>query len=251
MRLRLSWLVPAAFVALVVVLVTGRPMLTVAQSPTSLDNETMLSLILPPLPDGSRPGVHMWARGDQVDGPGGLPTVFVVTLLTMQGANGSEEHEVVNYVQYSNGRWAAARPRDSGTLLTDDWSWISLNLTNLTAAVSGQGDASHYTVDYDSMGSYAGSPRELQVEEAYGADLALTSSVILDDTQSPGTTTRPGAAAATATPTARSAATATGGAAAPSGSAAGAGGTTTATPSIGNGGSGSGANTIRPASPTP
>jgi hypothetical protein len=153
-----------------------------APPPGSLDDETMLSLILPPQANGSRPGVHLWARADQANGPGGLPTVFVVTLYTRQGANGPEEREIVNYLQYSNGAWNAARPRDNGALLIQDWAWVSLNLTNLTAQASGQGNSSQYTVDYTSSGPYQGSQRNLSLEEVYATDLSLTSSVVLADT---------------------------------------------------------------------
>jgi hypothetical protein len=181
-----------------------QPRSAIAQSPSSLSDEQMLSLVLPPLADGSRPGVHLWARADQAVGPSGLPTVFVVTLYTKQTATGPEEHEVVNYLQYSNGGWAPARPRDDGTLLIDDWAWISLNLTNLTAVASGQGNASQYTVDYTSSGNYAGTPRQLVVEEVYGADLVLRSSAVLTDSAGPGGVAAPnpgvGASNTAATP---------------------------------------------------
>ena len=261
MSVRFFWLLAAALAAFMAAALIGRPARTAAQSPASLNSETLLSLVLPLQPDGSRPGVHMWARADQSDGPGGLPTVFVVTLLTMQTAGGPEEHEVVNYVQYSSGNWTAARPRDAGTLLVDDWAWISLNLANLTATVSGQGDASRYTVDYDAMGSYAGSQRELQIEEVYGADLSLLSSAVLSDTQN-GTGATSGSSAS---PSASPAATAT--RAAPAGTGAAATARPRATPSGSPSPSGSatspagtptpsatggeGTNTIRPASPTP
>jgi len=196
-----------------------------AQTPAALDDQTLLSLVLPPLSDGSRPGVHMWARADQLNGPAGLPTVFVVTLYTRQTGNGSEEREVVNYVQYSSGAWAAARPRDSGTLLVSDWAWVSLNLTNLTANVSGTGSSSQYTVDYTSSGAYSGSPRALSLEEVYASDLALTSSTVLSDsaditTGQPLATPAASAVAATVTATPSPAARPT--ATVPAGNAAGA-----------------------------
>src|SRR5579875_3486818 len=103
---RLSAMLVALTAAAVVLLV---PRYASAQSPSSLGNEDLLSLVLPPGPDGARPPVHMWARADQAQGPGGYPTVFVVTMFTAQGASGPEEHEVVNYVQYANGNWAPAR----------------------------------------------------------------------------------------------------------------------------------------------
>lgn len=203
-----------AGIALVTILsagLIGRPGVTRAQTPASLSDESALSLVLPPLADGSRPGVHLWARADQFQGPGGLPTVFIVTLYTKQTASGPEEHEVVNYVQYSGGSWVAARPRDDGTLLVDDWAWISLNLTNLTAVATGQGSNSQYTVDYTSSGTYAGSPRQILLEEVYAADLSLVSSVVLSDTNpvslpaassatpAPSPAPRPAAPVATAT----------------------------------------------------
>jgi hypothetical protein len=191
---------------------------TAAQTPASLDDQLLLSLVLPPLADGSRPGVHMWARADQLNGPGGLPTVFVVTLYTRQAAGGPEELEIVNYVQYSGSSWAAARPRDPGTLLISDWAWLSLNLTNLTANVSGTGNSSAYTVDYTSSGTYSGNPRQLSLEELYAADLSLTSSTVLSDSSNllpsgavlpasatPTATSRPSGAAA-ASPTGTSSA---------------------------------------------
>ena len=164
-----------------------------AQAAPALSDESLLSMVLPPLADGSRPPVHLWARADQSNGPGGLPTVFIVTLYTHQTAAGSDEREVVNYVQYSGGSWAPARPQDPGTLLTDDWAWVSLNLVNLTALAQGQGDASQYTVDYDAKGTYNGTPRELVIEEVYGSDLSLQSSSIVSDSA--------GQVAATASPT--------------------------------------------------
>ncbi|HTE86498.1 MAG TPA: hypothetical protein VK821_17395 [Dehalococcoidia bacterium] len=178
-----------------------RPGAVIAQTAASLSDEDALSLVLPPLADGSRPGVHLWARADQAQGPGGAPTVFLVTLYTKQTASGQEEHEVVNYVQYSGGSWAPARPRDDGTLLIDDWAWISLNLTNLTAAASGQGSASRYTVDYTSSGSYSGLARQITLEEVYAADLSLVSSVVLSDTNPPPVTAATAATAATTTAT--------------------------------------------------
>ena len=90
----------------------------------------------------------------------------------------------------SSTRMAVGRrpaPPDDGTLLIDDWAWISLNLTNLTAAASGRADASQYTVDYSASGNYAGAPRQLAVEEVYNSDLSLRSSVVLSDTSTPGT----------------------------------------------------------------
>jgi hypothetical protein len=176
-----------------------------AQTPAALDDQTLLSLVLPPLADGSRPGVHMWARADQGSGPGGLPTVFVVTLYSRQTGSGTEEREVVNYVQYSGNAWSPARPRDVGTLLVSDWAWLSLNLTNLTAIVIGTGSSSQYTVDYTSSGVYAGNPRELSLEETYAADLALTSSTVLSDSATGASVTTPGTPpAAGATGSARS-----------------------------------------------
>jgi hypothetical protein len=194
MRARGAWLAGLGIMAAIAAAGLARPRATLhAQSPASLSDEAALSLVLPPLADGSRPGVHLWARADQAVGPGGLPTVFIVTLYTKQTPNGPEEHEVVNYVQYSNGGWAPARPRDDGTLLIDDWAWISSNLKNLTATVSGQGNNSQYTVDYLSSGTYAGAPRQIAIEEVYGPDLSLLSSVVLQDTSPP-----PSAASATA-----------------------------------------------------
>ncbi len=172
-----------------------------AQTPSSLDDQTLLSLVIPPLADGSRPGVHMWARADQFNGPGGLPTVFIVTLYPRQTNAGSEEREIVNYVQYSGGAWAAARPRDPGTLLVSDWAWLSQNLTNLTANAGGTGSSSQYTVDYSSSGHYAGSPRVLDLEEIYAADLSLTSSTVLTDSSgSSAAVSAPAAQTVTATP---------------------------------------------------
>jgi hypothetical protein len=182
MRARGAWPIGLCIVAAIAVVALMCPRSALlAQSPLSLSDEQALSLVLPPLPDGSRPGVHLWARADQFQGPGGLPTVFIATLYTKHTANGPEEHEIVNYLQYSNGGWAPARPRDDGTLLIDDWAWISSNLKNLTAAASGQGNNSQYTVDYTSSGNYAGSPRQIAIEEVYGADLSLLSSVVLQD----------------------------------------------------------------------
>src|SRR5690242_10585060 len=177
-----------AVILLAAVAIYGVPRAARAQSPSSLTDEQLLSLVLPPLADGSRPGVHLWARADQSAGPSGLPTVFVVTLWTKQAASGPEEHEVINYVQYSDGGWAPARPRDDGTLLIDDWAWISLNLKNLTAVATGQGAASQYIVDYMASGNYGGSPRELSLEEIYSSDLSLKSSVVLSDTGGSATT---------------------------------------------------------------
>ena len=134
-------------------------------------------------------GCSSLGRSDQSAGPGGLPTVFVVTLWTKQAASGPEEHEVINYVQYANGGWARARPPDDGTLLHHDGRRppISLNLTNLTAAASGRADASQYTVDYSASWELRGCPRQLAVEEVYNSDLSLRSSVVLSDTSTPGT----------------------------------------------------------------
>ncbi|HVC30663.1 MAG TPA: hypothetical protein VND24_05710 [Steroidobacteraceae bacterium] len=170
-----------------------------AQTTPALSDEALLSMVLPPLADGSRPPVHFWARADQADGPGGLPTAFIVTLYTHQTDTGSDQREVVNYAQYSGGSWAPARAQDAGTLLTDDWAWVSLNLTNLSAAAQGQGDASRYTVDYEAKGNYNGTPRDLVIEEVYGADLGLISSNIVSDTSGGSV------AAATAIPTATTA----------------------------------------------
>jgi hypothetical protein len=199
------------------------PRHTLAQTPSSLSSEDLLSLVLPPGPGGSRPPVHMWARADQAQGPGGYPTVFVVTLFTEQGASGPEEHEVVNYVQYSSGGWAPARPQGDGTLLLNDWAWISLNLTNLSATASGSGSNSTYTVDYAASGPYGSSTRQLALEEVYGADLSLLSSTVLSDTNpSTGSAATPASApatapasAATATPPAAATATPAGGSNAP------------------------------------
>jgi hypothetical protein len=209
MRVPGAWLAGLGIMAGVIAMGLAHPRTALlAQSPSSLSDEAALSLVLPPLADGSRPGVHLWARADQAVGPGGLPTVFLVTLYTKQAANGPEEREVVNYVQYSNGGWAPARPRDDGTLLIDDWAWISSNLKNLTAAVSGQGNNSQYTVDYLSSGTYAGSPRQITIEEVYGADLSLLSSVVLQDSNPPSgaaTTSSPTPIAPAATGTPRTA----------------------------------------------
>jgi hypothetical protein len=205
---RAAWFAGLAVLATVASSVLiAKPPAIFAQSPLSLSDENALSLVLPPLANGARPGVHLWARADQSNGPGGLPTVFLVTLYTKQTANGPEEHEVVNYVQASGGSWAPARPRDDGTLLIDDWAWISLNLTNLTATAGGQGNASTYTVDYTSAGTYAGTPRQIMLEEVYAADLSLISSVVLSDSSStsvspstPAATVRPSVPAVASTP---------------------------------------------------
>lgn len=172
-----------------------------AQATPALSDESLLSMVLPPLADGSRPPVHYWARADQPNGPGDLPTVFVVTLYTHQGAAGPEEREVINYVQYSGGSWAPVRPQDAGSLLVDDWAWVSLHLANLTAAAQGQGDTSQYTVDYDAKGSYNGAPRELVIEEVYGADLSLVSSSVISDTSGQAAAAPVPAASATPMPT--------------------------------------------------
>lgn len=174
-----------AIASLVVILLAGIAGLagpSIAHSQSVLSDEALLRLVLPRLANGDRPGVHMWARASQPNGPGGLPTSFIVTLYTWQTDNGPEEREVINYAQYSGGQWTPARPADPGTLLTADWAWISLNLKNLVATASGQGDASQYTVDYDAKGQYNGAPREVQIEEVYAADLSLVSSSILLDT---------------------------------------------------------------------
>jgi hypothetical protein len=171
----------ALFGAAVLALLAGTRMVR-SQTPSTLDTETLLSLVLPPQPDGSRPPVHLWARSDQADGPGDLPTVFVVTLYAKQTDSGAEEHETINYVQYADGTWTPVRPQEEGTLLTGDWAWISANLDNLTATASGTGDGSQYTVDYDATGDYQGSSREITVEEVYDANLALVSSTVLLDT---------------------------------------------------------------------
>jgi hypothetical protein len=203
------WVATVALFALMLLggLLMG-PRLILAQSPSSLSDEDLLSLVLPPLADGSRPGVHRWARADQDQGPSGLPTVFVVTLYTKYAANGPEEHEIVNYVQYTNGGWAPARPRDDGTLLVNDWAWISLNLTDLSASVAGSGSNSRYTVNYAASGPYGSGTRQIAIEEVYGADLSLQSSTVLSDTNpSSGGTTTTVAPTSSATP--RPAATAT------------------------------------------
>ncbi len=179
---RVSILAAVAAAALVAAL--GLPGRSLAQSPSALGDEDLLALVLPPGPGGTRPPVHMWARADQARGPGGYPTVFVVTMLTVQGASGPEEHEVINYVQYSDGGWAPARPQGDGTLLLDDWAWISQNLTNLTAVASGSGSNSNYTVDYSASGPAGSGTRQIAVEEVYGADLSLLSSTVLSDTGS-------------------------------------------------------------------
>lgn len=198
------WLAAVSLTALVAAsLSLARPVQIRAQATQPVSDEMLLSIVIPPLADGSRPGVHLWARADQAQGPGGLPTVFIATLYTKQTSAGAEEHEIVNYVQYSNGAWAPARPRDDGTLLVNDWAWISQNLTDLTAYVSGQGNASQYTLDYTASGPYAGTARQLAIEEVYGADLSLLSSTILTDTNP-----QP-VAAATATSVATPSATAT------------------------------------------
>ena len=230
------WLPFCALIAMTVAVgILLSPRLASAQSPSSLGNDDLLSLVLPPGPDGNRPPVHMWARADQAQGPGGYPTVFVVTLLTVQGASGPEEHEVVNYVQYTSGGWAPARPRGTGTLLLDDWAWISLNLTNLTAAVSGTGNNSTYTVDYTASGPSGSGTRQIAVEEVYGADLSLQSSTVLSDTNpssgASSTGAAPSATAAPVLPTVR-----------PSTSTTPAAGTPAASP---------GSNVIRSVSPTP
>jgi hypothetical protein len=203
MRARHAWLAGAAM--LITVSGMGMAMVPVAlhaQTPASLSDEDALSLVLPPLANGQRPGVHLWARADQSQGPGGLPTVFIVTLYTKQAASGPEEHEVVNYLQYAGGGWVPARPRDDGTLLVDDWAWISLNLTNLTAVVGGQGNTSRYTVDYTSAGNYAGAPRQIMLEEVYAADLSDTnaSTIATPVSATVVPTARPTTAAPTSSP---------------------------------------------------
>jgi len=232
-----------------------------AQTPAALDDQTLLSLVLPPLSDGSRPGVHMWARADQINGPGALPTVFVVTLYTRQTGGGSEEREIVNYVQYSAGAWAPARPRDSGTLLVSDWAWLSLNLTNLTANVSGTGSSSQYTVDYTSSGLYSGSPRQLSLEEVYASDLALTSSTVLSDSANiatgqplatPGAATGTVAVTATASPAARPSVTPAGSGALVSTTPGAASAAATPTvPRTGGSATPASSNTISPGTPGP
>lgn len=166
-----------------------------AQTTPHLSDESLLASVLPPLADGSRPPVHMWARADQADGPGGLPTVFVVTLYTDYSGSTPQEREVINYVQYANGAWTPARTVQPGTLLTDDWAWVSLNLVNLSATATGQGSNSQYTVDYEASGDYNGSPRDLRIEEVYASDLSLMSSNVVSDSSS-------SAGLASATPTA-------------------------------------------------
>jgi hypothetical protein len=232
-----------------------QPTRTVAQTPASLDDETMLSLVLPQLADGSRPGVHFWARADQYRGSGDLPTVFVVTLYTRQGATGPEEREIVNLLQYANGGWAPARPRDDGTLLLDDWAWLSLNLKNLAAATTGQGESAQYIVDYSAAGSYNGTPRDLSIEEVYASDLSLVTSTVLSDTSGnaapSGSTGTTPATTPTATAVPRTAITATPARVANAGTPVR---SVTASPTPTRGvpsGSTSGANTIHPGSPTP
>lgn len=213
-------------VALVILSGLAVRSIAVAQSAPSLSNDALLSLLMPQLPDGTRPGVHLWARADQASGPGSLPTSFLATLYTKQTASGPEEHEIVNYAQYSGGTWTPARAVNDGTLLTDDWAWISLNLVNLSATATGSGDNSTYIVDYEANGNYNGSPRDLQIEETYGPDLSLLSTSVLQDsagllstsglpassaqaTSTPSTTaTAPPAALATTTPATTTAATA-------------------------------------------
>jgi hypothetical protein len=193
---------PLLLLLAVALVLTAHLRLARAQSAPALSDESLLSMVLPPLPDGSRPPVHFWARADQSNGPGGLPTAFVVTLYTHQGAAGADEREVINVVQYSAGAWTPARPQDPGTLLTDDWAWVSLNLVNLSASAQGQGDASQYTVDYDARGNYNGTPRELQIEEIYGSDLSLISSTVTSDTSGPAAAAPTAAAPATPAPVA-------------------------------------------------
>jgi hypothetical protein len=256
MSWKCGWLALPAVLTLVLSAAIVRPSGTDAQTPGSLDDEAMLSLVLPPQADGLRPGVHLWARADQASGPGGLPTVFVVTLYTRQGATGPEEREVLNYLQYTSGTWVPARPRDDGTLLLDDWAWLSTNLKNLTAAATGQNDGSQYIVDYTASGSYGGTPRELSIEEVYGADLSLVTSSVLGDSganPAPSTATpNAPARAATSTVVPRSTATAAATSTATTSPASVSPTPAVATPTrIVPSGSSAGANIIHPGVPTP
>lgn len=184
--LRVMFLSAGLVVFLLAGTALGRGNTVKAQAPSSLDDETLLSRVLPPLSNGARPPVHLWARADQPNGPGALPTAFVVTMYSKQAGAGLEERETINYVQYVDGSWTPVRPQQDGTLLSGDWAWISANLSNLAAAATGTGDTSQYTVDYDAQGTYAGAVRELAVEEVYGADLSLLSSNVLQDTAAAG-----------------------------------------------------------------